>query len=135
MKNEKNDFIKKFIAEAEKSQKQLLPIDEIVKDNCNKILNDVCPMEKLKKQYKIKNNQSNEVKKVPDIGHSVFRTDKVRTEAVPLKTYKQAPFEFMVAEKKSDFFGIKSSSNTKKETLFLNTKAPGHKKTENSLER
>ena len=135
MKNEKNDFIKKFIAEAEKSQKQLLPIDEIVKDNCNKILNDLCPMEKLKKQYKIKNNQSNEVKKVPDIGHSVFRTDKVRTEAVPLKTYKQAPFEFMVAEKKSDFFGVKSPPHNKKETLFLNTKAPGHKKTENSLER
>jgi len=135
MKNKKDDFIKKFIAEAEKSQKQLLPIDEIIKDNCDKILNDLCPMEKLKKQYKIKNNQSNEVKKVADIGHSIFRTDKVRTEAVPLKTYKQAPFEFMVAEKKSDFFGVKSSSNTKKETLFLNTKAPGHKKIENSIER
>lgn len=135
MKNEKDNFIKKFVAEAEKSQKQLLPIDEIIKDNCNKILNDLCPMEKLKKQYKIKNNQANEVKKVPDIGHSVFRTDKVRTEAVPLKAYKQAPFEFMVAEKKYDFFGVKSSSNTKKETLFLNTKAPGHKKIENSIER
>lgn len=51
------------------------------------------------------------------------------------KTYKQAPFEFMVAEKKSDFFGVKSSPNNKKEAVCFNTKAPIHKKIENSIER
>ena len=90
-------------------------------------------MEKLKEEYKLKNNQVNTVNKITNIDRS--KAGILKRETVPLKTYKQAPFEFMVAEKKSDFFGVKSSPNTKKETLFLNTKTPGHKKTENSIER
>ena len=133
IKNEKDDFIKKFIAEAEKSQKTLLPIPEIIKNNCNKILNDLCPMEKLKEEYKLKNNQVNTVNKITNIDRS--KAGILKRETVPLKTYKQAPFEFMVAEKKSDFFGVKSSPNNKKEAVCFNTKAPIHKKIENSIER